>query len=142
MATHHKAQLIEAEPPMVEILERMAGGLAPNARQILDSLGYYNEHDWQIPSQGSDLTKQEQQDSIYSASIARSFVLISKMSVKYAMRSRTRLRTSIFRRLKLSAIAWSFTDRLRNVKNMSLISICTRSQNCPMAVTFRRRLVS
>jgi hypothetical protein len=62
MATHHKAQLIEAEPPMVEILERMAGGLAPNARQILDSLGYYNEHDWQIPSQGSDLTKQEQQE--------------------------------------------------------------------------------
>jgi hypothetical protein len=61
MPTLYKAQLVEPETPMVEILDRMATGLMPNAREILDSLDYYNEHNFEIPDSESELTAGEQQ---------------------------------------------------------------------------------
>jgi hypothetical protein len=61
MPTLYKAQLVEPETPMPEIVERMTKGLLPNARQILESLGYYTEHDFQFPDPESELTEGEQQ---------------------------------------------------------------------------------
>jgi hypothetical protein len=59
MPTIHKAQLTEPQTPMPEIWGRMFTGLIPNARVILDSLGYYAERDLPIPSQESELTEEE-----------------------------------------------------------------------------------
>ena len=62
MPTKHKAQLTEPETPMPEIWDRMFEGLIPNARPILDCLGYYVEHDLQIPGQETELTEDEKRE--------------------------------------------------------------------------------
>ncbi len=62
MPTIHKAQLTEPETPMPEIWDRMFEGLIPNARPILDSLGYYVERDLQVPGQESELTGDEKKE--------------------------------------------------------------------------------
>jgi hypothetical protein len=62
MPTIHKAQLTEPETPMLDIWDRVFKGLKPNARAILNSLGYYAERDLQIPSQQSALTKEEEEE--------------------------------------------------------------------------------
>jgi hypothetical protein len=62
MPTIHKAPLTEPEMPMLDIWDRMIKGLIPNARAILDSLGYYAERDLQIPSQESALTQEEEEE--------------------------------------------------------------------------------
>jgi hypothetical protein len=62
MPTKHKAQLTEPETPMPVIWDRMFEGLIPNARAILDCLGYYVEGDLQIPGQDSELTEDEKRE--------------------------------------------------------------------------------
>jgi hypothetical protein len=62
MPTLYKAELIEPEPPMAELCKRMFDGLVPNARPILDALGYYTERDLQIPGQESELTEEEKRE--------------------------------------------------------------------------------
>jgi hypothetical protein len=61
MPTIHEARLTEPETPMPEIWNRMFKGLVPNARAILDCLGYYAERDLQVHSQESELTQEEEE---------------------------------------------------------------------------------
>jgi hypothetical protein len=62
MPTSYKAQLIEPETPMPEIWDRMFDGLVPNARAILDFLGYYVERDLRLPGAESELTEEEKEE--------------------------------------------------------------------------------
>jgi hypothetical protein len=62
MPTIYKARLAEPETPMLEIWNRMFKGLVPNARAILDCLGYYAERDLQVHSQESELTQEEEEE--------------------------------------------------------------------------------
>jgi hypothetical protein len=62
MPTIHKAQLTDPETPMLEIWDRMFKGLIPNARPILDFLGYYAERDLHIPASESELTEEEKRE--------------------------------------------------------------------------------
>jgi len=62
MPTIYKPQLTEPETPMPEIWDRMFKGLIPNARPILDSLGYYAERDLEIPARESELTEEEKEE--------------------------------------------------------------------------------
>jgi hypothetical protein len=54
-----KPQLTEPEISMLEIYERMLGGLLPIARTVLFNLNYYKEGDLQIPAQAAALTDDE-----------------------------------------------------------------------------------
>jgi hypothetical protein len=62
MPTRYTAQLVEPQPPMKEILDRMNEGLIPNARLILASLAYYSERDLPIPDQDVSLTPEERRE--------------------------------------------------------------------------------
>jgi hypothetical protein len=62
MPTLYKAQLIEPETPMLEIWERMFNGLIPNARAILDFLGFYAERGLPIPNNETELTEEEKKE--------------------------------------------------------------------------------
>jgi hypothetical protein len=53
MPTLAKAQLTEAESPMLEIWQRMYDYLCPNRVAILTALGFYEEHDLPAPEDGS-----------------------------------------------------------------------------------------
>lgn len=79
MPTILKARLTEPETPMLDIWIRMFKGLIPNARVILDCLGYYVERDLQIPSQESELTQEEEEEL---KPIARALMEAAIMSVQ------------------------------------------------------------
>ncbi len=79
MPTLYKAQLTEPETPIEEIWARMFNGLVPNARPILESLGFYAEWDLPIPGPESGLTEEEKKEL---EPIARALMEAAVLSVQ------------------------------------------------------------
>jgi hypothetical protein len=59
MPTLYKAQLVESETPFLKIWRRMYVGQRPNARQILDMLGFYQERGLAVPLPKKRLSTEE-----------------------------------------------------------------------------------
>jgi hypothetical protein len=60
LPTLSKAQLTEAEPPTIEILDRMSQGVTANARPTLHSLRYYTRRNLSFPDPETALTEEEE----------------------------------------------------------------------------------